>query len=266
MGELLKDKVAVVTGGASGMGQASVLRFLEEGAKVIIADNNREQGDETLRLAKQQATTDVRFIQTDVSQEADIEAAIALAIKEFGGLDIMFANAGIAGVRGPLLDTTLDGFDRTFAVNVRGVFLALKHGGRVLRDQGRGGVMIATTSDSPLVKLASPPAYTTSKAAANQLVREFAVELGPLNIRVNGIAPGAILTPMYGGDLEGHWRPILGQCQPLPMTGEPIDVANMAVFLASPMARFINGALMVVDGGKVAEGGHMFMKQFADYR
>jgi len=262
-GLLLDGKVAVITGGASGMGQASVLRFLEEGAKVVIADNNRDIGEETLELARAQGASDVRFIQTDVSSEADIEAAIALAVRDFGGLDIMFANAGIAGVRGPLTETTVEGFERTFAVNVRGVFLALKHGGRVLRDQGRGGSMIATTSDSPLVKLASPPVYTTSKAAANQLVREFAVELAPLSIRVNGIAPGAILTPMYGGDLEGHWRPILQQCQPLPTTGEPIDVANMAVFLASPLARFVSGTIMVVDGGKVAEGGHMFMKQFA---
>lgn len=266
MADILAGKVAVITGGARGMGQATALRFLAEGARVVIADLNRDAGEQTLEMARADGFDTIRFIATDVASEDDVAAAVNLAVTEFGGLDIMFANAGIPGVRGPLVETDAEGFDRTIAVNLRGTFLALKHGGLVMKRQGRGGSMIATSSDSAHVNVNAPAAYATSKVAIVHLVKEFSNELAPFGIRVNDIAPGAILTPMFGGDLEGHWRPVLKTCQPLPITGEPSDIAEMALFLASDVSRFVTGASMLVDGGAVAEGGHRFMEAMKQLR
>ena len=266
MTKALAGKVAVITGGARGMGQATALRFLTEGARVVVADLDRDAGEETLAMARAEGLEHIRFIPTDVALEQDVAAAVDLAVTEFGGIDIMFSNAGIPGVRGPLTETKVDGFDRTIAVNLRGTFLALKHAGLVLKRQGRGGSMIATSSDSAFVNVNAPPVYGTSKVAIVRLVKEFASELGPYGIRVNDIAPGAILTPMYGGDLEGKWRPVLKTCQPLPITGEPSDIAEMALFLASDASRFVTGASMLVDGGAMADGGHMFMDAMKQLR
>lgn len=251
----LDGKVAVITGGASGMGRASALRFLAEGAKVVIGDIQEGPAAETLAAAKAQGTPEIRFIRTDVSEESQVEAMIALAVSAFGRLDCVFSNAGWPGVRGSLLDVSVPDFDRTVAVNLRGPFLCLKHGGRVLKAQGQGGSLIASSSTSALVKQ-SPHIYATSKAAILQLVREFACELGPFGIRVNTLVPGAIVTPMWGD--EEAARKMLNSAQPIPGAGEPEDIANMALFLSSDESRFVSGTTMVVDGGMVADSAGRF--------
>ena len=242
----LNGKVAVITGGASGMGRASALRFLAEGAKVVIGDIQDGPAAETLAAAQTQGTPDIRYIRTDVAEESQVEAMIQLAISSFGRLDCVFSNAGWPGVRGSLLDVSVPDFDRTVAVNLRGPFLCLKHGGRVLKSQGQGGSLIASSSTSALVKQ-SPHIYATSKAAILQLVREFACELGPFDIRVNTLVPGAIVTPMWG-DQEAA-RSMLNGAQPIAKPGEPEDIANMALFLASDESRFMTGAELKLDGG-----------------
>ena len=143
----LQNKVAVVTGGASGMGRATVLRFLDEGAKVVIADFNAATGEDTVAEAARGGYADaVRFIRTDVAKEADIEAMIRLARDAFGSVDIVFNNAGVGGAIGPLTETTVDAWDYTFDVLAKGVFLGIKHAARAMREQGRGGSIINTAS------------------------------------------------------------------------------------------------------------------------
>jgi NAD(P)-dependent dehydrogenase (short-subunit alcohol dehydrogenase family) len=193
----LQGRVAVITGGASGMGRSTVLRFLDEGASVVVADFNATSGAETLAAAAARGHADrVRFVKTDVANEPDVEAMIAATVDAFGGLDIVFNNAGVGGAIGPLTETTVADWDYTFGVLVRGVFLGVKHAARVMRAQGRGGSIINTASIAGLSGDAGPLAYSAGKAAVINLSMGAAVELAPDRIRVNAICPGFIATPL----------------------------------------------------------------------
>jgi NAD(P)-dependent dehydrogenase (short-subunit alcohol dehydrogenase family) len=251
----LAGKVAVVTGGGNGIGRATVLRFLEQGARVICADLNQATGKETLELAAQAGHTgDVRFIRSDVAREADVEAAVHLAVGEFGRLDCIYNNAGVAGAVGPITHTDVEDWDYTFAVLVRGVFLGMKHAARVMKKQGEGGSIISTASVAGLSGGDGPQAYSAAKAAVINLTRAVAVELGPHRIRVNAICPGGILTPLlHRGSPEAFGR-ILAKLQPLPVAGQPEFIADAALFLASDDSRFVTGEAIVVDGGLTAMG------------
>ena len=159
----------MITGGASGMGRSTALRFLEEGASIVIADLNEGTGKETLELAeKQKAASRIRFIRTDVSREADVEAMIELAMTEFGRLDVVFNNAGIGGAIGSLLETEVDDWDFTFAVLTRGVFLGIKHGARAMKATGLGGSIINTASVAGLSGGAGPAAYSAAQGRRDQ--------------------------------------------------------------------------------------------------
>lgn len=253
----LDGKVAVITGGGNGIGRATVLRFLAEGARVVFADLNEQTGAETLALA-QQAGTDsrARFVRADVAREADVEAAIALATKDFGRLDVMFNNAGVAGAFGPITDITEADWDYTFDVLVKGVFFGMKHAARALKAQGGGGVIISTASIAGLSGGDGPQAYSASKAAVINLTRAVAVELAPLRIRVNAICPGGILTPLiHRGNVEAM-RPVLEKFQPWPEAGQPEHIAGAALYLASDDATFVTGEALVVDGGALAAGSN----------
>ena len=162
----LQNRVAVVTGGASGMGRATVLRFLAEGAKVVIADFNSATGEDTVAEAARAGYADaVAFIRTDVAKEADIEAMLRRATDAFGGLDIVFNNAGVGGAIGPLTETSVEDWDYTFDVLAKGVFLGIKHAARIMRAQGRGGSIINTASIAGLSGDAGPMVYSAAKAA-----------------------------------------------------------------------------------------------------
>lgn len=253
----LDGKVAVITGGGNGIGRATVLRFLEEGARVVVADLNEQTGSETLALAKQAgAESRARFIRADVAREADVEAAVALATKDFGRLDVMFNNAGVAGAFGPITDITEEDWDYTFDVLVKGVFFGMKHAARVLKAQGSGGVIVSTASIAGLSGGDGPQAYSASKAAVINLTRAVAVELAPQRIRVNAICPGGILTPLiHRGNAEAM-RPVLEKFQPWPEAGQPEHIAGAALFLASDDATFVTGEALVVDGGALAAGSN----------
>ena len=253
----LDGKVAVITGGGNGIGRATVLRFLEEGARVVIADLNEQTGNETLALA-QQAGTDarVRFIRTDVAREADVAAAVALATSAFGRLDVMFNNAGVAGAFGPITDIEEADWDYTFDVLVKGVFLGMKHAARVLKAQGQGGVILSTASIAGLSGGDGPQAYSASKAAVINLTRAVAIELAPQRIRVNAICPGGILTPLIHRGNEEAMRPVLEKFQPWPEAGQPEHSAGAALFLASDDSTFVTGEALVVDGGAMAAGSN----------
>ena len=253
----LEGKVAVITGGGNGIGRATVLRFLEEGARVVIADLNEQTGSETLALAKQAgAESRTRFVRTDVAREADVEAAVALATKDFGRLDVMFNNAGVAGAFGPITDITEEDWDYTFDVLVKGVFFGMKHAARALKAQGRGGVIVSTASIAGLSGGDGPQAYSASKAAVINLTRAVAVELAPQRIRVNAICPGGVLTPLLHRGNADAMRPVLEKFQPWPEAGLPEHIAGAALFLASDDAAFVTGEALVVDGGALAAGSN----------
>jgi NAD(P)-dependent dehydrogenase (short-subunit alcohol dehydrogenase family) len=251
----LEDRVGVITGGASGIGLATALRFLKEGAAVVIADYNAATGEAALAEARRLGFDDVDFIRTDVSKETDVEAMVARAVDLFGGLDIVFNNAGITGAIGPLTETTAEDWDYTFNINVKGVFLGIKHAARIMRARGNGGVIINTSSIGGLCGDAGPLAYSAAKAAVINLTRAAAVELAPDRIRVNAICPGFIATPLAAGspDTSTAEREFATK-QPWPEAGVSDHVAGAALFFAGDDATFVTGESLVVDGGLHASG------------
>jgi NAD(P)-dependent dehydrogenase (short-subunit alcohol dehydrogenase family) len=255
----LSEKVAIITGGASGIGRASTLRFLREGARVLVADVNAQAAHETLELAAAVAAREnASFMRCDVTQEADVAAVVQRALSQFGRLDCMFNNAGLPGAVGPLVGVAVDDWDRTFAVLVRAVFLGIKHAAPAL--EVHGGSIINTASIAALSAGAGPAAYSTCKAAVIGLTRSAAVELAPARIRVNALCPGLILTPLLARGQESDLPQVLSKAQPWPEAGLPDHVADAALFLASEESRFITGESLVVDGGISARGPAVFAR------
>ncbi|MEE2776707.1 MAG: SDR family oxidoreductase [Acidobacteriota bacterium] len=250
-GGRLEGKVAVVTGGVSGMGLATVERFLSEGARVVVGDLNQEAGDE---LAACYDHDRLRFVRADVSVEDDVVGLILEATAEMGRLDVMFSNAGIGGAIGPITELEVEHWDETFEILVRSVFLGTKHAARAMIDQGEGGSIINTASIAGLSAGAGPQAYSAAKASVISLSQTTAVELAPHRIRVNAINPGVIFTPlMHGGEPEEAAR-AMEQLQPWPERGEGADIAAMATYLASDESSFVTGQALTVDGGLTAAG------------
>jgi NAD(P)-dependent dehydrogenase (short-subunit alcohol dehydrogenase family) len=255
----LEDKVAIITGAGSGIGRASALRFAAEGARVLIAEINADSAEHTLQLARERlgANQDRVIVRRcDVSLEQDIAAVVAEAVSVFGRLDCMFNNAGLVGAIGPLAQTTVDAWDRTFAVLVRSVFLGIKHAAPVMRE--RGGTIINTASIAGMNAGAGPTAYSASKAAVISLTRSAAVELAPQRIRVNALCPGLILSPMLERGQASDLERVLCAAQPWPEAGMPEHIADVALFLASDESRFVTGEALVADGGITARGPGVF--------
>ena len=252
----LEGKVAVVTGGASGIGAATVRRFVEEGASVVVADLQRELGESL--VAELGAST--RFIATDVTQEADVEAMVNLAVSEFGRLDVMFNNAGIVGAIGNIAETPADNWDRTVAVLLRGVFLGTKHAARVMKPQGSGSI-ISTSSTAGILGGLGPHCYTACKHAVIGLTKSVASELGSSGIRVNAISPGSTVSPMTAGVITGDAGALeaatksIAAGSHLGIAGMPIDIANAALYLACDESRYVTGHTLVVDAGQTTLGG-----------
>ncbi|MEO2182591.1 MAG: SDR family oxidoreductase [bacterium] len=257
----LNEKVAVVTGGASGMGLSTVIRFLEEGASVVIADFNETTGvaavEQANRLGYEGA---VSFIKTDVASEPDIVAMLDEAVSLFGRLDILFNNAGVGGAIGPLTETTTEDWDYTFDVLAKGVFLGLKHGARHMQAQGHGGSIINTASIAGLSGDAGPLVYSAAKAAVISMSKAAAVELAEYRIRVNAICPGFIATPLADGGKPEATRKSFAKSQPWPDYGRGEHIAGAALFLASSDAEFVTGEYLVVDGGLTAAGPELSRK------
>jgi NAD(P)-dependent dehydrogenase (short-subunit alcohol dehydrogenase family) len=246
----LDGKVAVVTGGASGIGAATVRRFVDEGAKVVIADVQDDAGE---LLAKEIGESTV-FAHCNVSNEDDIEAVVATALATFGGLDVFYANAGVMGALGPIGETRTEDVDLTIAVNLRGVLLSMKHAGRHMQAQG-SGVILATSSPAAKVGGVGAHTYSATKAGIIGLVQSVAAELRPSGVRVNAIVPGAIVSAMTAGILTGDAQDtrsahdIISTFEKMPRPGVPEDVAAAVAFLASDDAAFITGSTFHVDGG-----------------
>ena len=251
----LESKVAIITGGASGMGLATVRRFLLEGASVIIGDLNAENGRSVLQDLNAEGYEDrVRFTVTDVSIEDDVAAMTELAVDTFGRLDVVFNNAGIGGAFGPITEIEVDDWDATFNILVRSVFLGTKHAARVMTNQGQGASIINTASIAGMGGGAGPQAYSAAKAAVVSLSKTTAVELAGSDIRVNAICPGVIFTPLMHSGNEEQAEEIISEIQPLSKRGEGSDIAGMALFLASDDSLFVTGQEHIVDGGLLASG------------
>ena len=251
----LDGKVAVVTGGASGMGRATVELFLHEGARVLVADLNEENGRALLGDLDRAGLSDgVEFVRVDVAEETDVEAMVERARVCFGRLDILFNNAGVGGAFGPITEIDVDDWDFTMAVLLRSVFLGIKHGARMLIDQGEGGSIINTASIAGLGGGGGPQAYSAAKAGVVSLSKTTAVELAKHRIRVNAICPGVIVTPLMDrGDPQKAAQRAKG-LQPWPDEGAVEDIAHAALYLSTDESRFTTGQTLTVDGGLLAAG------------
>ncbi len=252
MADRLAGRVAVITGGASGIGRATALRFLAEGARVVVGDLNADNG--ATLAAEVDDPTRLRVVTTDVSDEQQVAALIDTATSAFGQLDVLFNNAGIGGAFGPLTELEVDHWDRTFAVLTRSVFLGIKHGARTMIAGGAGGSIINTASVAGVAGGGGPLAYSAAKAAVISLTENASSELAPHRIRVNAICPGFIRTPLAVGRDEEAIVARVAAVQPWPAIGAPEDIAAACLFLASDDAQFITGASVPVDGGMLATG------------
>lgn len=253
----LAGKVAVVTGGASGIGAGTAERLVADGASVVVADIQAEAG----RALAGRLGPAARFAPTDVTSEADVETAVATAVDAFGRLDLMFANAGIIGAYGSIANTRISDVDLTLAVDLKGPLIAMKYAARVMMEQ-RSGVILATSSPAGVIGGVGAHVYSAAKAGIIGLVKSVAAELRPYNIRVNAIVPGAVVSAMTAdlvtGDASALARTAeaLGSDSLLPgPPGQPADIAAAVSFLASDDARFITGHTMTVDAGLTVIGG-----------
>jgi NAD(P)-dependent dehydrogenase (short-subunit alcohol dehydrogenase family) len=245
----LDNKVAIVTGASSGMGRATAIRFAGEGAAVIVADLNEDGGESTVRQCKENAGRAI-FHKADVTSETDVEAMVARAISEFGRLDVTFNNAGLIGAVGRLEEISGESWDRTHAILLRAVFFGIKYSIPHMRKVG-GGSIISTASIAGMRGGFGPSIYSAAKAGVINLTQCAAVELGKDRIRVNCICPGGINTPIGGATTERSVQ-ALSKAQPIQRAGQPEDIANMALFLASDESEWITGTSMLVDGGFMA--------------
>jgi NAD(P)-dependent dehydrogenase (short-subunit alcohol dehydrogenase family) len=257
----LEGKVAVVTGGASGIGAGTVRRFVAEGARVVLGDIDEARGN---RLAAEVGPAAV-FLRVDTGVEADVRALMALAVSRFGRLDCVFNNAGIGGVSGPIDETDLgEPYQRTVGVLFTGPLLGMKYAAPIMRAQGSGSI-ISTASVAGVAGGMGPHVYSALKAAVINLTRSVALELAPFGVRVNAICPGGIATHIFAPgfpraglvvgedvDVPELMRPGLARMQPIPRAGEPEDIANMALFLASDESSFVSGQAFTVDGALTA--------------
>lgn len=241
-------QVAIVTGGGGGIGLAIAANVVAAAGAVVIGDLNEQRG----RDAVDRLGDSARFVRADVAEEADVEALVTAAVDSFGRLDALFNNAGVGGAFGPITEQTVEGWDTTFAINVRSVFLGTKHAARRMIEQGSGGAIVNTASVAGLSGGGGPQAYSAAKAAVIGFTKATAAELAEHRIRVNAVCPGAIYTELlHRGRPEqtDQWRE---QIQPWPDRGEPEMIADVACWLASDEARFVTGEAVVADGGLMA--------------
>jgi NAD(P)-dependent dehydrogenase (short-subunit alcohol dehydrogenase family) len=240
MDQEFAGKVAIVTGGAGGIGRATVERFVEAGAQVVIADVDAERGEALAATLGAAAS----FVATDVARADQVDAAVDHAVRHFGGLHVMCNNAGVSSSFRRILDNDFRDFERVMGVNVLGVALGCHSAARHMAAHG-GGSIVNISSMGALTGGASPILYRTSKAAVIQLSRSAANDLAEFGIRVNCVAPGHIDTGINHYDMG----PVIELSQPLQRQGTPADVAEAILFLAGERSAHVTGVLLPVDGG-----------------
>ena len=249
----LDSKVALVTGGASGIGRATALTFAREGAKLVIADMNEEGGQQTVHLITEKGGEAI-FVKTDVSKAVEVQALISKAVETYGRLDCAHNNAGIAGgVRALSADYPEERWHQVIAVNLTGVWLCTKYELAQMRSQGSGAI-VNTASAAGLVGGRGMSAYVASKHGVVGLTKTAALEYAQQGIRVNCVCPGVIQTPMTKRGLnDPELRARLIASEPMGRVGTPEEVAEAVVWLCSDAASFVTGHTMTIDGGFVAQ-------------
>jgi NAD(P)-dependent dehydrogenase (short-subunit alcohol dehydrogenase family) len=248
----LEGKVGLVTGGTSGIGRETAVLFAKAGAKVVVAGRREKEGEETLELVRS-AGGDGLFVKTDVSKASEVEALVRQTAEKFGRLDVAFNNAGIEGVWVPIVRQSEADWDRTIAINLKGVWLCLKYEIRQMLAQRGGGAIVNMASVTGLVGGAGAGAYSASKHGVIGLTKTAALETAQGGIRVNAVCPGVIETPM--GDRlfsAPQVHKYVLACHPIGRFGRPAEVAEAVVWMCSDSASFMTGQSLVLDGGFLA--------------
>jgi len=251
MEKIFENKVAIVTGGSFGIGKAAAIAFAKRGAKVIIAD--WVEDNETINIIKSSGG-DAIFVKCDVSNDASVKAMVEKTIVQYGRLDYAFNNAGVEGLSAPVHECTNENWERTIAVNLKGVWLCMKYEIRMMLQQGKGAI-VNNASIAGLVGFPNIPAYVASKHGIIGLTKNAALEYAKLGIRANAVCPGVIKTPMIDR-FTGKSKEVEKQfetMEPVGRLGQPEEVAEAVVWLCSEASSFITGDAIPVDGGWVAQ-------------
>ena len=251
----LDNKVAIITGGAGGIGLQAGKLFAQEGAKVLLVDLHEDALEDAAQTIGSDA---VRYCAADVTQPAHTQRYIQAAVEQFGGVDILLANAGIEGEVQPITDYAIDTFDKVMAVNVRGVWLGLKYAAPEIAKRG-GGSIVITSSVAGVRGAAGVSAYIASKHAVIGLMRTAALEMAAKKIRVNTVNPAPVDTRMmrsleagFQPDDPGQAKEMMSSMVPLQRYAEPVEVARIMLFLASDESSYCSGGVYMVDGGMTA--------------
>jgi len=248
-----QGKVALVTGGTSGIGRASAVAFAREGAKIVITGRREREGQETVDLIKK-AGGEATFIKTDVAKERDVKAMVEETVKTYGRLDYAFNNAGIEGNIAPLVEQSIDNYEAVLGINVKGVFLSMKYEIPEMLKTG-GGAIVNMSSVGGLIGFPGMSLYIASKHAVLGLTKSAALEHAKSGIRINSVCPAAIETVMVDRFVgkEGESRQQLAGMHPIGRMGKPEEIASAVLYLCSDGASFITGQSLTVDGGFTAQ-------------
>ena len=242
-------KVALVTGGGTGIGRATAIAFAREGANVVIGNRNSEAGEAVVKTIQANGGQ-ASFLRTDVSSEEDVKALIEHAVATYGRLDVAFNNAGIGGAAGPLADQSSDNYDKVMGINVKGVWMSMKYEIRQMLKTG-GGSIVNNSSVGGLVGFAGVSIYSASKHAVMGLTKSAALEYSARGVRINAVNPAVIRTPMAEGlaKMRKGKPDDLAAVHPIGRIGEPEEVADAVLWLCSDKASFVTGTATCVDGG-----------------
>jgi NAD(P)-dependent dehydrogenase (short-subunit alcohol dehydrogenase family) len=246
----LQGRVALVTGAASGIGRATAIRLAQEGAAVVVTDIQVEAGEATV-ASLHEAGAKAAFVRHDVTSEQDWEAAVAAAVGEFGGLDVLVNNAGMGDIK-PLEDTTLEEWQRTVDIDQTGVFLGMKAAAAALKASGRGSVVNISSIFGTSGGFGTSPAYHAAKGAVRTLTKNVALHWATEGVRVNSIHPGFIETPILEPTKGTEYWDTMTALTPMGHLGRPEDIAAGVAYLASDDAAFVTGLELYIDGGYIA--------------
>ncbi len=252
MASELEGKVGLVTGGTSGIGRETAVLFAKAGAKVVVAGRREVQGNETIEMVRA-AGGDALFVKSDVSKSVEVETLIQKVVERFGRLDIAFNNAGIEGVQAPIVRQSEEDWDRTIAINLKGVWLCLKYEIRQMLKQGGGGAIVNMASTIGLIGTAGVAAYSASKHGVIGLTKTAALENAKSGIRINAVCPGFTETPMADRIFRAPAvRKYVVDCHPIGRFGRSVEIAEAVVWMCSDRASFMTGQSLVLDGGFLA--------------